>query len=589
MKKIYIIFMGIIIGLTFNSCKKNNLLNQVPPTQLTDAAYWHTTSDLQNYVNNMYNFGDVFPHYQGYGQSGIYGVDVNSDNMVPAVPDVRLTGQATIPGNGTYANYTEIRDVNYFLANYSRVSASPNLVAPFVGEAYFFRAVLYFNALQAVGGVPYITKVLNINEQTAINAPRLPRNLLADSIISDLNKAIANLPSKANAQTQRVYKEYAEGMKARVCLYEGTWEKYHAGDVFGVSGQNGSTFLQQAADAADSVMNSHIFQLDNVGIPNGYYKLFNQTDYSSSKEVMFWAAFNQSEGIVNYWQDSYQLGSNGTYSGGLSKALVDDYLCVDGKPIATSPLYSGDDSLKHQFAHRDPRLHQTVFSYGDTVISNVPGANPITIYTYPGLLGSPVCTTGFDLKKGASTDFFQDSHHSVGSIDAVIYMRYAEILLTYAEAKAELGTLTQGDVDATINLLRDRVHMAHLNIGAITFDPNWQYPGLSPLINEVRRERRIELSCEGFRLNDVLRWAAAPAVIAGKQPLGAKVKQFLTVIPGLVVGTNVFVNPQGYIQPYQKQPVMANGYQFNINRDYLLPIKQQETVVNPAIKQNPGW
>jgi hypothetical protein len=539
-------------------------------------------------MNNLYGKDNIFPHYRNYGNLGIYSVDDNSDNMVPQSLDGRLSGQLTI-NNSSYADWANIRDVNYFLANYSKVSGAAGDIAPYVGEAYFFRAMLYFQAVQNVGGVPFITKALNVDEITALNAPRLPRNVVVDSILNDLNRAITNLPAKGKAQSQRLYKEYAQGFKARVCLFEGTWEKYHAGDAFGVSGQNGANYLQMAADAANTVISSGVYQLDNVGVSNGYFNLFNQTDYTSSKEIMFWGAYNQQAGITTYWQNYYQFGSGGTNSDGLSKSLVDDYLCTDGKPISLSPLYKGNDSLAHQLKNRDPRLRQSVFLYGDTVISNIPGASPLKLFTYPGLVSGTPCTTGFQIRKGLNTDYFQDSHNGPGGTDGVIYMRYAEILLIYAEARAELGTLTQGDVDITINKLRDRVKMPHLNIASIAADPNWLFPSLSPVINEVRRERRIELACEGYRLNDVLRWAAAPTVIVGKSPLGAKANQFLTVIPAIKIGTNLFVNADGYITPYGNVSSMASGYQFNINRDYLLPIPVQETVVNPAIKQNPGW
>ncbi|NHA06358.1 RagB/SusD family nutrient uptake outer membrane protein [Mucilaginibacter sp. HC2] len=589
MKPKQLLYIYSILGLlAISSCKKDGLLNQAPPTSLTEASYWHTPSDLQNYMNNLYGKDNIFPHYRNYGSLGIYSVDDNSDNMVPQSLDGRLSGQLTI-NNSSYADWANIRDVNYFLANYSKVSGAASDIAPYVGEAYFFRAMLYFQAVQNVGGVPFITKALNVDEITALNAPRLPRNVVVDSILNDLNRAITNLPAKGKAQSQRLYKEYAQGFKARVCLFEGTWEKYHAGDAFGVSGQNGANYLQMAADAANTVISSGVYQLDNVGVSNGYFNLFNQTDYTSSKEIMFWGAYNQQAGITTYWQNYYQFGSGGTNSDGLSKSLVDDYLCTDGKPISLSPLYKGNDSLAHQLKNRDPRLRQSVFLYGDTVISNIPGASPLKLFTYPGLVSGTPCTTGFQIRKGLNTDYFQDSHNGPGGTDGVIYMRYAEILLIYAEARAELGTLTQGDVDMTINKLRDRVKMPHLNIASIAADPNWLFPSLSPVINEVRRERRIELACEGYRLNDVLRWAAAPTVIVGKSPLGAKANQFLTVIPAIKIGTNLFVNADGYIAPYGNVSSMASGYQFNVNRDYLLPIPVQETVVNPAIKQNPGW
>ncbi|WP_183576536.1 RagB/SusD family nutrient uptake outer membrane protein [Mucilaginibacter sp. X5P1] len=589
-KIIYIYVLVVLLAIA--SCKKDGLLNQTPPTVLSDAAYWHTLSDLQNYMNNIYGNDGIFPHYRNYSSLGIYSVDDNSDNMVPQSVDPRLNGQNTVSGNSTYADWATIRDVNYFLVNYNRVSASASDMAPYLGEAYFFRAMLYFNAVKNVGGVPWINQPLNINDAALLNAPRQPRNVVVDSIINDLNRAIADLPTKSQAQSQRLYKEYAEGFKARVCLYEGTWEKYHSNDVFGATGQNGNSYLQLAADAANAIITSSIYQLDNAGVSNGYFNLFNQTDYTNSKEVMFWGAYNQQAGITTTWQNYYQFGSTGTNSDGLSKSLVDDYLCTDGKPTSVSPLYKGDDSLAHIVKNRDPRLRQSIFVYGDTVVSNQPANAPDILFQYPAFNTGTPCTTGFQIRKGLNSDWSQNSHNGPGGTDGVIYMRYAEILLIYAEARAELGLITQADVDMTINKLRDRVGMPHLNIGAIPTDPKWIFPELSPVINEIRRERRVELACEGYRLDDVFRWAAATDLIVSKQPLGAKVTQFLTVplaAGPLTVGGNIFVNAQNYIIPYAQNSNMASGYKFNVGRDYLLPIPLQETVVNPAIKQNPGW
>jgi hypothetical protein len=590
MKPKKIIYIFFAIGLfAIASCKKDGLLNQTPPTQLTESSYWHTVNDLQNYMNNLYGKDGIFPHYRGYSSLGIYSVDENSDNMVPQSENGRLNGELTVAGSGGYADWSNIRNVNYFLANYQKVSASASDIAPYLGEAYFFRAMLYYNAVKSYGDMPWINKPLNIDDKDLLNAPRLPRNVVIDSIVNDLDRAIAGLPAKSKAQSQRLYKEYAQGFKARVCLFEGTWEKYHANDVFGVAGQNGSKYLQLAADAANQVISSGTYQLDNVGISNGYFNLFNQTDYTGSKEIMFWGAYNQQAGITTYWQNYYQFGSDGSEATGISKNLVDDYLCNDGKPISVSSQYKGDDSLAHIVKNRDPRLRQSIFLYGDTVISNVPGSTPIKLFTYPALIAGDNCTTGFQIRKGLNTDFFQDSHNGPGGTDGVIYMRYAEILLIYAEARAELGLLTQADADNTINKIRDRVKMPHLNLSAITADPKWSFPDLSPVINEVRRERRIELACEGYRFDDICRWAAAPSLVVHKQPLGTIARQFLTVLPTIVIGQNLFVNAQGYIQPYAQVSSMANGYNFNPGRDYLLPISLQETTVNPKIKQNPGW
>ena len=176
-----------------------------------------------------------------------------------------------------------------------------------------------------------------------------------------------------------------------------------------------------------------------------------------------------------------------------------------------------------------------------------------------------------------------------------IYFRFAEVLLIYAEAKAELGTITQPDVDKTINLLRKRVGMTNglLDISDITEDPNWEFKNLSPVLQEIRRERKVELACENFRKDDIFRWAAADELIVGHRPLGAKRAQWENY-PGSTSSfknavMSLSVDENGYIDPYQKYSAMAKGYNFNLDRDYLNPIPTDQLVLNPNLGQNPGW
>lgn len=191
--------------------------------------------------------------------------------------------------------------------------------------------------------------------------------------------------------------------------------------------------------------------------------------------------------------------------------------------------------------------------------------------------------------KGHNVDYMQAFSQNQDGTTGLIFMRYAEILLNYAEAKAELGTLMQSDVDKTINLLRERVNMPPLQLNNITTDPHWLFPKLSPVINEVRRERRVELAAEGFRFNDIMRWAAADILIHGWTPLGAPWAQWDEDFPDMTVGEDIFVNDKGYIEPFKDIQTMQKGYQFDVNRDYLLPIATNELTLNPQLKQNPGW
>jgi hypothetical protein len=184
----------------------------------------------------------------------------------------------------------------------------------------------------------------------------------------------------------------------------------------------------------------------------------------------------------------------------------------------------------------------------------------------------------------------------------MIYFRYAEALLINAEAKAELGACDQAVLDRTVNRLRDRVGMAHLTISGLNaLTTPKEFPELSYLINEIRRERKVELIGEGFRLDDVFRWAAADELVVGYVPLGAKKAQWLTppTDPEELKAYKTLIEPviaklgenaEGYLSPYTAQGSLATaGYQFKVNRDYLSPLPITERVLNPALTQNPGW
>ena len=576
------ILVAFIGGLS--ACQKD-FLERTPMTSISDGDYWRTANDLRFYVNNYYS---IFPSYiQQYQTFGIYSLDdyQGSDNMVNRDYSRYLNGERVLPssGNGwTYGDWSSIRGINYFLNNYQKASGDEAEINKYVGEALFFKAWLYFDKMKTFGDLPWLNKALTNNDSTDLYQGRLSRAIIADSIIATLDRAIELLPAKGGSlyEDRRIYKEVAALFQSRVALYEGTWEKYHAGTPFGVQGSDGTRFLQKAASAAEMVMNSGKFSLDNVGQEDGYWKLFNQLDYSGSNEVMFWREYNGDDG--NYTLLARYMTQGG--GRGITKSLVDSYLDINGVPIRVSNLYQGDETLVDVTANRDPRLSQTIM---------VPDGNHYLADTakfyYPAIEGASEDRnyTGYQLYKGLNTDSRQ---HDVGQgTQGTIYFRYAEALLNYIEAKAELGTAVQEDVDRTINLLRDRVGMAHLNISNIVRDPYWDFPTLSPLINEVRRERRVEFAAEGYRHDDIWRWAAADELILGWKPKGAKREQFRGVVPDAVLEAQYPIDENGYIFPYKNNVVGANGYQFNVNRDYLNAIPTDQIILNPNITQNPGW
>src|SRR5699024_2574523 len=256
--------------------------------------------------------------------------------------------------------------------------------------------------------------------------------------------------------------------------------------------------------------------------------------------------------------------------------------------IAMSSDYKGDDSLKSVVANRDPRLIQTIqVNDGSHFI------NDTSEFVHPAWDGAleDKNATGYQLYKGLSLSLEQQTRGK-GS-QGLIYFRYAEALLNYAEAKAELGTITQADLDETINKLRDRVGMPHLVLGSIVHDTNWNFPNLTPIINEVRRERRVQFAAEGYRHDDIWRWAAAGKLIEGWKPKGAKRQQFLNIAkdaPEKNLIKDLYpVHGNGYIFSYKNNVVGQSGYNFNVNRDYLSPIPTNQLLLNKHLEQNPGW
>jgi len=564
------------------SCQKN-FLDQTPNVIISDADFWKSSNDLKLYANNYYN--TMLPPKSGYFEIGYYGddADLGSDNMIKSPYNTSLNGETIQPASGGGWDWTQLRTLNYFMANYGKVNEAWDNVKPYVGETLFFRAWFYFSMLKKFGPLPWVNTPLATNDSTGLYGSRLARNIIVDSILQDLDRAAEYLPSHASGFTGRLDKESAMLFASRVALYEGTWEKYHAGTEYGVAGQDGTVYLSKAAEVAGALMTSPGgYGLDNVGAAEGYRQVFNQLDYSGSKEVMLWRKFDNAQGISSRWYLFVPLGLDR----GITKNLVDDYLCTDGLPISISPLYKGDDSLRQVVAGRDPRLAQTIFTPGRAVITNRAGNQPDVIFDKPDFPNSANVPTGYELLKGHISNAATQVENST---QAMIYFRFAEVLLNYAEAKAELGTLNQQDIDRSVNLLRSRAGMIGMQLSSIAHDPAWKFPGLSAAINEVRRERRVELACEGFRHDDIFRWAAAGSLIKNWKPLGAKRKQWETQFTSEILNKYP-TNSEGYIEYFRNVPGMSAGFQFRENKDYLLPLPADQMVLNSRLApNNPGW
>ena len=557
----------------------SDVLDKYPLDEVSEATYWSSPKDLELYINQFY------PSLRG--NINFNTLEAHSDNLQPITPSEILDGTRSVPSSGGGWGWGNIREINYFLENAPKVTEGIKTeLDQYKGEGYFFRAYYYFDKVRRFGDVPWYDEVLNIYSE-GLMAPRDPRNIVVDNILADLDKAISMLQDKSQIGTTRINRETALAFKSRVALYEGTWEKYHQGTVFGVEGSDGSQYLQIAADAAKTIIDEGNFQLYSTGNPDeDYFKLFNREDLSGNPEVLLMEVV-EPELDLGTWVWTYLNGIRGGGTG-ITRELVSSYLATDGLPISLSSQYEGDTTLVQVVTNRDPRLQQTMWVPGQVQIESSP--DPL-IYKYPALHkgASDMSTTGYMIRKGSTPDPEQNQGSSssrYGDMDGMVF-RYAEVLLNYAEAKAELGTITQADLDISINLIRARVGMPNLNVNVGFTDPEWSFPNLSPIINEIRRERRIELALEGYRLDDLMRWAAAD-LIQGKRWRGARFikggKSFPEIEDQI---SDIVVDENNYIDRYQT--IIPQGFGFDEERDYLFPVPTNERSLNPNLSQNPNW
>ena len=574
MKKIYLIlFLFVGLGAGLSSCKKD-FLNLTPLDQISDPEFWKTDQDLELYMNGLYN---VLPGWNLSGAGGHPLLDGGTDMAITIGLFLgeknRLDGAINIPSSGGGWSWTNVRNVNYFLANSDRVKTGA-LKDHYIGEAYFFRAFNYFNLLKQFGDLPIVKTPLTVKDEAALYGPRSSRTDVVNFILSDLDLAATKLKKKSEVPAQRISRDVALLLKSRIALYEGTWEKYHQNDAFKGT-TDGKAFLTAAANAAKAVMDGAIYRL-TTGNPNQvYYELFNQISLLSDPEVMLWRGYTFAFG-----SNALQTWPNGS---GYTQDMVNLYLCTDGLPISVSPLYRGDKDIRNVVMNRDPRFVQTVMNPGDPITINL--KNDTTKYLLPLLGGVLTGPTGYESQKWRRPQFDPTTNGFSGEVPYIIF-RYAEALLNYAEAKAELGELTQADVDLTINRLRARVGMPNMTLATIRTDPNWPDYGytLSSALREIRRERTVELMAEGFRRDDILRWAAHKLII-GKRPKGAFYSDELKK-----AFTNLAVDAGNFLDPYKTTLVgPGSTWGFDPAKHYLLPIPINEMTLNPAIKQNPGY
>lgn len=605
MKNIHLLIASVLcLGTT--SCFD---MNQEPQGEMSTVGAFTTVSEINMYLNMFYQ-GSVpvmgggtvnntaIKTQSSSSTNGIAFGDANSDNLYPNAIDTRLAGETSLSNAAELDDYKAIRNVNFLLQNITNCEDKGTDYEQCLGEAYYFRAAYYYHLLVNYGGVTWVEDQLDPDSEL-MKRPRNTRTEIVDYILNDLKDAITYLKEQDNNATRRVHRDVARALKSEVALFAATWEKYHRAEndpFYDKTLTNPDAkikeWLELAATAAKEVIDRNVWSIHNTGKPlTDYRDMFIDTDLSDNQEVLWWKEYNVSAGIghnVTY----YACEGGGQI--GVSASLVDDYLTIDGKPFTGNAKLEAKRTYGAELSPelRDPRLSQTVFMPGQQI------KNDGTLYVWPPLDATNYHqnTTGYSILKyeefNAST---YAAYKTANSSQApAIQVRYADILLNYAEALAELdGANNASEIQKALHPLRVRVNMPDVDFDReYNTDADYPFHNLDKYIQAVRRERRVEKALENCRLTDILRWAAADELIVGKTPTGALYtgstlgEHFEGI---MTVGSNIWLK-DGYIVSFNNTNY-PNGWQFDVDRDYLLPIRQEMVggLTGGLWEQNPGW
>lgn len=484
------LILTLILFSALLSCN-DDFLERYPEDRISKEAFFNTATDLELYTNGFY--GGISASYDDIGTDNIAtreAQDATWDLLRGSVSELNQ-------GGWDKGNWSTLRSINFFLENSNAPKATAQEIRHYKAIAKFFRAQFYMDKVNTFSDVPWINKALAKGDEEVLYGTQDPRGMVVDSIIKDMKYAVDNL-TLSNGSKTRLSKWAALASLARFALHEGTFRKYGMKNIDeaayltskGASDYTG--LLQIARDASQQLMNEGGFSLSS-----SYSALFTSNDLNGNSEIIMFDDYDS------------KVRKHGAYTRlewqyGTSQNLLDSYLKKDGTFYTSQELATLE--FRDSFTNRDPRAAQTINSPG----WRIPGSESDYVGKLPfGGLGQ-IKFTPLD----------QDGWSWEASYNDLPIFRYAEVLLINAEAHAELGTLTNAILDATVNPIRYRAGLnpsAKLTTAA-PIDPllNSSYPNIDVTHKgaalEIRRERRVELACEGRRYADIIRWHVGSAI-----------------------------------------------------------------------------
>ena len=610
MKKIFILFCSVTIVLT--SCKK---LEQLPEATASRDAVFSSEKGLELYANSFYrnlpsanniHTADAMSDYAArrdaprFIRPGAYSPNV-TDNTSASAYDLVALGLS--PDNDWNWGWRSLRNINYFIVNNTDTRVPDDVRRHYTAVARFFRAFFYFEKVKRYGDVPWVGKPLDVNDADLFKG-RDSRALVMDSVLADITFAAENIKTVSDPSRTLITKWVAYAFKARICLFEGTMRKYHP-NLNLTSSAN--TWLAEAANTSLKIMNESGFKLyEGAGVAQSYRRVFTSAA-PVADEIMLAAVSDATLSILHAANWYYTSATTGVRFNFI-RTFINTYLNIDGTPFTNNPAYATME-FKDEVKGRDRRLEQTIRlgDYKRLSGTTLVPAPPVFSYTFTGYM--PI--------KWSLDDALYDTRDL--NNNAVSIFRYAEVLLNYAEAKAEMGTLTDADWAKTIGALRKRAGITGgLTTKPVTVDTYLQskyFPNISdPVILEVRRERGIELTMEGFRFYDIVRWRRGSLmemewngiyVPALETPLdlngdGILDVAFYKTLPANRPAGVTYINVSPTISGTPNSQRLKNDtfgevtWLSNITRkwedkNYFYPIPEQARTANPSLAQNAGW
>lgn len=586
-----------LIGLAaclMASC--DDFLNTNPENSVSANEFMTSAKDLELYSNGFLQ--KLLPSEEDIA----WGGDQYADYCATNTSTPFLIGNSwddTQQGGWGTGDWGKLRQINYFLDNLPKAKGkvSDADYLHYEGVGRFWRAYFYYDMVKTFGDVPWYETALQVDQRDQLYKGRDSRATVMDHVLEDLNFASQNC-STEDAEVKsanRVNKWVALAFKSRVCLFEGTYRKYHT--ELGLQ-ESAAKFLDEAASAAKEVMDNGPYSLHTGGDVKTQYRELFTSETLNPEEVIWGLSFKKDLRMhsITWKLFSASFGKNWS----VVRPFVNMYLMRDGSRFTE---HSGYETMqyKDEFTDRDCRLAQTVIS--PEYKMNLSGA------IRPYAPNFAMTSTGYELVKWAIDDWSY-----VGkaiSNNSIPLIRYAEVLLNYAEAMAETGKCDEAVWNATIKPLRERAGVD----GKIPadYDPYvaqyYNNQTTDKWILEVRRERGVELAFESLRYDDIMRWKMGSLIERTWQGIyipqkgvsydlnGDGVKDVAVVdkVPaeadkekGVVYVTTgnyrLSEGDHGYIE-----------YGFNLGRKwedkkYLRPIPLTATQINPALlPQNPGW